>query len=117
MPRQERQIRTGSLVAAARSYNTTKRTKAKAGDSKRPGEQWQRAAWDFFDTIPEYHQGCAITGALVSRARLVVMERDAEGNWQPTKNRYALEALDELFGGPQGQVEMLRQLGIPFSVA
>src|SRR5690606_23343063 len=76
-----------------------------------------RAAWDFFDTIPEYHQGCAITGALVSRARLVVMERDAEGNWQPTKNRYALEALDELFGGPEGQVEMLRQLGIHFSVA
>ena len=116
MPRQERQIRTGSLVASARSYST-KKAKAKAGDSKRPGEQWQRAAWDFFDTIPEYHQGCAITGALVSRARLVVMERDAEGNWQPTKNRYALEALDELFGGPEGQVEMLRQLGIHFSVA
>ena len=65
MPRQERQVRR-SLVAAARTYSPTKRSrKARAGDSKRPGEEWQRASWDFFDLIPEYHQGCAITGALL----------------------------------------------------
>jgi hypothetical protein len=119
MPRQERQVRSRSLVASAKSYGT-KRGRAKAGDSKRPGEEWQRAAWDFYDMIPEYHQGCAITGALISRARLTVMERedvDGRPTWKPTTNPYATAALEELYGGPEGQAEMLRSLGVHFSVA
>lgn len=115
MPRLERQIRPQSLVAAAKSYGT-KRSRSKAGDSKRPGEEWQRAGWEFFDLIPEFHQGCMITGALLSRARLVVMEWNGQ-SWQPTQNPHAIGALDELYGGPEGHPEMLRQLGIHFSVA
>lgn len=116
MPRQERQVRR-SLVAAARTYSPTKRSrKARAGDSKRPGEEWQRASWDFFDLIPEYHQGCAITGALLSRARLFAAEK-VDGVWVPTKNPYAIQAMDELYGGEEGQSDMLRDLGLHFAVA
>lgn len=120
MPRQERQVRPRSLVAAAKSYSL-KRGRTRAGDSKRPGEEWQRAAWDFFDMIPEYHQACVITGALLSRASLIVVERkeDVGGrpSWIPTDNPYARAALEQLYGGPEGQSEMLRQFGLHFSVA
>lgn len=115
MPRQERQVRPGSLVAAAKSFSTGRR-REKAGDSKRPGEEWQRRAWEFYDLIPEYHQGCAVTGALLSRARLIVVERDGDA-WKPTTNAYARAALEELYGGPEGQTEMLREAGLHFSVA
>lgn len=108
------------MVAAAKNISFRK-SKTKAENTRlRPGEEWQHAAWDFYDTIPEYHQGCAITGALLSRAKLVVVERtNVEGKdvWLPTKNSVALDALDLLYGGEEGQVEMLRQLGIHFSVA
>lgn len=120
MPRRERQVRGRSMVAAAKNISYRK-SKAKADDSRlRPGEAWQRAAWDFYDVIPEYHQGCAITGALLSRAKLVVVERtnvNGKDVWKPTTNGTALDALDTLYGGEEGQVEMLRQLGIHFSVA
>lgn len=115
MPRQELQIRRQSLVAAAKTYGG-KRSKVKAGDSKNPGEAWQRAGWEFYDLIPEFHQGCSITGALLSRASLVVMERDGKG-WKPTENPYAIAALEQLYGGPEGQPEMLRKLGLHFAVA
>lgn len=117
MPRRERVVRGRSLTAAAKNISFRK-SKQKADDSRlRVGEQWQHAAWDFFDLVPEYHQGCAITGALLSRAKLVVIERQADGTWAPTENVAAQGALRELYGGEEGQVEMLRQLGIHFSVA
>lgn len=105
------------MVAAAKNY-TIGRSQEKVSDSRlRSGEEWQRAGWDFFDTVPEYHQGCAIVGALLSRAKLIVSEKQADGTWAPTKNPAALAALEELYGGDEGQVEMLRQFGIHFTVA
>lgn len=116
MPRRERQVRTQSLVASARNVSFRK-SKDKARDSRiRSGEQWHHDAWDFYDIVPEYHQGCAITGALLSRAKLIVNERQTDGTWAPTQNAFALEALRQLAGGEEGQVEMLRNLGIHFSV-
>jgi hypothetical protein len=121
MPRKERSVRQHrTLVAAATNYSA--RSKKKVNDlSKRPGEAWQHASWDFYDLVPEYHQGCAITGALLSRAKLVVFERGADDQgrevWKPTENPVAKAALEDLFGGPEGQVEMLRQFGIHFTVA
>lgn len=120
MPRRERQVRGRSVTAAAKNISYRK-PKDKAANSRlRPGEEWQHAAWEFYDVIPEYHQGCAITGALLSRAKLVVVERvsvDGKDVWKPTTNPIAQDALDMLYGGEEGQVEMLRQLGIHFSVA
>lgn len=112
MPRRERAPRTRSVVASAKNW-TIKKSDDKVADSKaRQGESWHYAAWDFFDTVPEYQKACTIVGALMSRAKLSVYE-----NGEPTTNPVALAALEELYGGPEGQVEMLRQFGIHFSVA
>lgn len=121
MPRRERRVQGRSLVAAAKNYSFGK-SKDKAAKARlRVGEEWQHAAWDFFDIVPEYSQGCNITGALLSRAKLVVVERQTDDDgkvvWRPTENPAALEAGQVLFGGEEGQVEMLRNLGIHFSVA
>ncbi|WNN94048.1 portal protein [Microbacterium phage Fregley] len=117
MPRRERTVRPRSIVAAAKNY-TIGRSDEKISDSRvRNGEEWQRAGWDFFDTIPEYHQGCTIVGSLLSRAKLVALEKGEDGTWAPTENKVVLAALDELYGGDEGQVEMLRRFGIHFTVA
>lgn len=117
MPRQERTVpRPGAIVASARNY-TTNRSQAKADKQRgRTAEEWMHAAWDFFDMIPEYHQGCLALGALLSRARLYVEERGADGVWRPTTNPAVLQVHNELYGGEEGQAEMLRQYGIHFSV-
>lgn len=122
MPRRERRVQGRALVAAAKNYSFNK-PKDKASKSKlRQVEDWQFAAWDFFDVVPEYSQGCNITGALLSRAKLVVVERMVDERtgkliWKPTENEAALEAGERLFGGEEGQSEMLRNLGVHFSVA
>lgn len=118
MPRRERSLaRSQTVLGAAKNY-TIGRSAGKIGDSRlNPGEEWQRAAWDFFDMVPEYHQACVLTGSLLSRAKLVVMEQNVDGVWEPTENPLAIAALEELYGGDEGQVEMLRQFGIHFSVA
>lgn len=110
MPRRERQVQGRSIVAAGRSFSG--RAAKRESKSIRPGEEWQRAAYTFYDTVPEYHQGCAVIGALLSRARLVVLE-----DGKPAKNPVAIAALEELFGGPDGQSEMLRQYGVHFTIA
>lgn len=117
MPRKERTIRPRSIVAAAKNYTTGRSAERISGSRVRPGEEWQRAGWDFFDTVPEYHQGCSIIGSLLSRARLIPLEKQKDGTWGPTKNPVVVAALDELYGGEEGQAEMLQQLGIHLAVA
>lgn len=75
-------------------------------------EAWQKAAWAFYDTIGEYRYSVAWVGNLLSRVKLLV-HQDGE----PTSDTTALDVLARLFGGPDGQIEMLRQLGIHFTVA
>jgi hypothetical protein len=115
MPRKERAPRTSTILGAAKDY--TRRGKRSDDSKARNGEEWMRIAWDMFDLIPEFRQGCVIVGALLSRAKLLVMEQDSFGKWQPTTNPVVLAALDELYGGEEGQSEMLRQFGMHFSAA
>jgi hypothetical protein len=117
MPRKERAPRASAILGAAKNYSTRRSGKTDTDSKARGGEEWMRTAWDFFDLIQEYHQGCAIVGALLSRAKLVAMEKGADGKWAPTQNPVALAALDELYGGEEGHSEMLRQFGIHLSVA
>lgn len=72
---------------------------------------WYMQAWEYFDTIGEYRYAVSWVGNLLSRARLEVWE-----NGKPTTNPHALEALRALFGGEEGQREMLRQLGTHLTV-
>src|SRR5690606_22330922 len=40
-----------------------------------------------------------------------------DGVWVPTENPLAIAAMAELYGGEEGQSDMLRDLGLHFSVA
>jgi hypothetical protein len=96
---------------AAASRITQRRGKE---DSKPPKDDtgWQRTAWLWYDTIGEYRYACSWVGNLLSRAGLYVTE-----DGEPTTNEDAIAAMQSLFGGMEGQREMLRQLGIQFTVA
>jgi hypothetical protein len=118
MPRRERSIAPRSITASARNFSFKPKGSKKDQDGNlRGGEEWQRSAWDFYDVIGEYRQAPTIMGSLLSRARLIVEERDADGNWNASTNEVALAALDELYGGEEGHAELLRLLGIHFTVA
>jgi hypothetical protein len=98
-----------SQVAAA------SRLTMRRGDDRKPPKDdigWQRTAWLWYDTIGEYRFACSWVGNLLSRALLMVTEDGA-----PTTNGDAIAAMASLFGGSDGQREMLRQLGIQFTVA
>lgn len=75
-------------------------------------EKWQLVAWEFYDVVPEYHSACTWMGSMLSRATLYATQ-----DGERTTDAKALEAMRLLFGGDQGQSEMLRQLGIQFTVA
>lgn len=74
--------------------------------------QWQRVAWLFYDTIGEYRYSVTWVGNLMSRAKLELMEGD-----QVSSNPDAMELMDGLYGGKDGQADMLRQIGVHFTVA
>lgn len=97
------------LVASA--VRLTGRANGK-NDKKPPkAPSWYARAWEYFDTIGEYRYAVTWVGNLLSRARLEVWE-----DGKPTTNGHALEALSSLFGGEEGQREMLRQLGTHLTV-
>lgn len=103
-----------SVVASA------KRIKLKGADAMKARREieaarWQEDVWTLYDLVPEFRYGCNWVGNILSRAKLVIHR-----NGKPLeKNDPAFETaqsiLDELFGGPEGQVEMLRQLGLHFT--
>jgi hypothetical protein len=73
---------------------------------------WQDRAWMWYDVIGEFRFACAWVGNVLSRAVLHVArngDRATDGD--------AVDALNSLFGGPEGQKEMFRQLGVQFTVA
>lgn len=73
---------------------------------------WQNTAWGWYDMIGEYRYAVGWVGNLLSRVKLTVLK-----DGSPTQDAEAVELLGLLFGGPEGQVEMWRQLGIHFTVA
>lgn len=96
------------LVASAIRL-TGRGSKPGAKPAKAPA--WYLQAWDYFDTIGEYRYAVSWVGNLLSRARLEVWE-----DGKPTQNEHALNALKALFGGEEGQREMMRQLGTHLTV-
>jgi hypothetical protein len=98
-----------ALVGAARTIQTRKPS---LSAEKNRGEPWQRDCWDMYDLVPEYRYAVDWVGNLLSRAKLTVLE-----NGKPTENPFALAALQDFAGGERGQADILRQLGIHFTVA
>lgn len=114
MPRRE-QFQAEVMATPRATVAAATRLTMRRGDDRKPPKDdtgWQRSAWLWYDTIGEYRFACSWVGNLLSRAVLYVSE-----NGKPTTNPYAIAAMDALFGGVDGQREMLRQLGIQFTVA
>jgi hypothetical protein len=102
-----------AVYAAAKNYTIGKARKGVPGNGGQTiGEGWQDAVWDFYDEVGEFRYAVDWVGNLLSRAILHVTENGA-----PSTNSVAVEAMAALFGGPEGQSEMLRSLGIHYTVA
>jgi len=102
-----------AVYAAAKNYTIGKaRRGVNVQGQSSTGEEWQDVGWDFYDTVGEYRYAVDWVGNLLSRAILTATE-----NGEETTNQLALDAMAALFGGPEGQSEMLRSLGIHYTVA
>jgi hypothetical protein len=113
MPRRE-QFQVEVITAPKARVAAATRMTMRKGEDKKPrnDEGWQRTAWNWYDTIGEYRYACSWVGNLLSRATLHVAEDHGT-----TTNEDAIAAMNSLFGGEDGQREMLRQLGVQFTVA
>lgn len=94
-------------------------------------QDWQRDAWDLYDTVTELRFGVSWIANACSRARLYVGKIDPDGSSDPTpvdaspgadgspadpSAVNAVAPLLELAGGQLGQSEMLRRLAIHLNV-
>jgi len=78
-------------------------------------EGWQGEAWNYWDTVGELRYVATWIGNVLSRARLTAAERQ-DHSLVPLDDGPAAEAMDVLYGGPQGQAEMLQQNGVHLTV-
>lgn len=81
-----------------------------------PKEGWQSEAWRLYDAIGELRFSANWVGRVLSRARLVIVKKSSLGTWEEVKAGPAVDALDALFGGNDGQAQMLKQFGVHFFV-
>ncbi|HEY6416841.1 MAG TPA: hypothetical protein VIX41_11400, partial [Acidimicrobiales bacterium] len=79
-------------------------------------EGWQTQAWNYWENVGELRYVATWIGNVMSRARLVAAQRDGR-MLVPLTRGPAAEAMDALYGGPQGQAEMLQGLGTHLTVA
>lgn len=79
---------------------------------------WQREGWEFYDVVPELHQGVTWYGNCLSRVRLYVARIDPDADCAPVPiDDPELQApLKDFFGGATGQAEMLRRVGMQLQI-
>jgi hypothetical protein len=75
-------------------------------------ESWQKVAWQYYDIIGEFRYAAGWVGNLLSKA---VLQPTLDGVVSDDPKCVAMA--NHLFGGPRNHGEMLRQLGIHFTVA
>lgn len=102
-----------ALVASAANFTASNIDFAK---HSRAGRSWQERAWYFYDTVGEYRYACDWVGSMLAKAILRVFRDTPEGPKEVEPEHPAAQALAELYGGPEGQAEMLRLMGIHFTV-
>lgn len=81
-------------------------------------EGWQNQAWNYWETTGELRYVAQWTGNVLSRANLVPAKREGRmlvPIMRPTDP--ATEAMEALYGGPQGQAQMLQLFGVHTTVA
>jgi hypothetical protein len=77
---------------------------------------WQSQAWSYFDSVGELRYLANWIGNVLSRAELHAAKRDGN-SLVPLTEGPAREAMDALYGGPQGQSQMLQLLGVDTTVS
>ena len=104
MPRdRSRKLRSEIVVNGFFASASRKDLREAAGRHKVQEDKWQHRVWELYDTVPEFHYIITYFANLVSKA-IITVEKDGK----PTTDAKAVEALADLFGGPEGQKEMLR---------
>ncbi|MEU9576268.1 hypothetical protein [Streptomyces chilikensis] len=100
--------------AAARYTRKTAETTAKPGTLR--GQQ--SAAWAAYKSMPEVRFAANWIGNAMSNARLYAAKRGPLGVTEPApEGHLATELVDAIAGGPGGQGDFLRSLGIHLVVA
>jgi hypothetical protein len=108
-----------SLVSAAAPLVIGGKPTPDSKNTRWGGAQWQREAWDHYDTNPELHRAATIVGESFSRARLIVVDVDpvtGELGEDPTDNPRAGAVGATAFGGRPGQQSAQRTMGLHFTV-
>lgn len=105
--------RHSNLVASAAKLTRTDLSKLMS----RSRADWQRAAWDHYDTVGELRYGVSWISSALSRATLYIAEGDTDVP-EPVRvdSGPAVDYLNALFDGPAGQAQMLKAFGIQLSV-
>lgn len=105
----EPSVPSGFVASAVRLPTVSRNT---AGRS----EGWQNEAWNFWEQVGELRFLSTWIGNVMSRARLVAAKREGR-MLVPLTDGPAVDAMDALYGGPQGQAEMVQALGVHLTVA
>lgn len=101
-----------ALVASAKRIKMGEDFTKKAAS----GEGWQDAAWHFFDTVGEYAYAVNWVGNLLSRAKLYATRDEGKGPKRVPTGEEADSLVDQLFYNEQGRSQMLRQIGVQYTV-
>jgi hypothetical protein len=79
-------------------------------------QAWQGEAWNFYDRVAELRYVANWVGNLMSRATLVAAKRVGDTLMVESSGPGA-DALEALYGGLQGQQQMLQQAGVHLTVS
>ena len=80
-------------------------------------ENWQAQAWAYWETVGELRYVSTWIGNVLSRASLVAAKRAGRLLVPVEGNDPAAEAMEALYGGPQGQAQMLQLFGVHTTIA
>lgn len=79
-------------------------------------QAWQGEAWAFYDRVAELRFVANWVGNVMSRAKLVAAKRVGDTLVVESKGP-GFDAMNALYGGLQGQAQMLQQAGVHLTVA
>ncbi len=100
------------LVASAARMNDIPAAQQIDAINKMAADGWQREAWDWIDLSPEFRYAVSWVGNLLSKAKLTIHK-----NGTRMADEAAAKWLDQIYGGRSMHPEMLRLLGVHFTVA
>lgn len=84
--------------------------------SRSSSQPWYQTAWNYYHSIGEYRYVCDWIGTGLSKAILHATFRGENGDIRVEKSGPAKQFVDRLFGDRDMQAEMLRLLGIHWTV-